>query len=98
MVMTILEARVDRQYWQMLETIFKSKTKNLEPGLVRTDLVRSKTDETLWRIMTVWESQEALTAMRQSGETPTGVVIFQSANAQPTLSIFDIVYEANKPD
>lgn len=31
---------------------------------------------TLWRIDTVWESPEALTAMRASGGTPRGIQIF----------------------
>lgn len=94
MVMTVLEASVDRQNWQSLESVFASEVKTLDPGIVQTFLVQSKSDPMHWRIMTVWESQEALNAMRQSGETPRGVVMFRAANAEPKLSVFDIVAQA----
>jgi quinol monooxygenase YgiN len=94
MVMTILEARVERQNWQTLETVFSEATKQLDPGLVQTFLARSKADEAVWRIISLWESQEALNAMRQSGETPRGVLIFREAGGQPALSIFEIIAQS----
>jgi heme-degrading monooxygenase HmoA len=94
MVMTILEAIVDRQNWATLETVYKAETKTLDPGIVQTFLIHSRSDDQLWRILTVWESAEALNAMRQSGEIPRGVQMFQAAHAQPALGVFDIVAEA----
>jgi hypothetical protein len=44
----------------------------------------------LWKILSVWKSREALDEMRNSGETPTGVLMFRSAGADPQLSIFDV--------
>ncbi len=94
MVMTILEARVDRQNWQALETIFGSETKKLDPGIVKTYLVHCKSDEALWRIITLWESQAALDTMRQSGQTPRGVVMFREAKAEPSLLIFNVAAQS----
>jgi heme-degrading monooxygenase HmoA len=94
MVITVLEATVDRQNWQTLESVFASEVKILDPGIVQTFLIQSKSEPTLWRIMTFWESQEALTTMRQSGETPRGVVMFRAANADPKLSVFDIIAQS----
>ena len=94
MVMTILEANVDREHWQDLEAVYKTETKALDPGIVQTFLVHSRKDDTTWRIMTIWESREALEAMRQSGETPRGVVMFRAAKAEPVLSVFEIVSRA----
>ena len=48
----------------------------------------------MWRILTVWENREALDAMRSSGETPRGVLMFRSAKAEPALSVFEIVQHA----
>ncbi len=93
MVMTILEAKVDRQNWATLETVYNADTKTLDPGIVQTFLIQSKAEGELWRILTVWESAEALNAMRQSGEIPRGVQMFQAAQAQPSLGVFDIVAE-----
>ena len=39
-----------------------------------------------WRIVTVWESQEAVLAMRASGVPPAAVAMFEAAGATPTVS------------
>ncbi len=93
MVMTILEAKVERQHWAALETVYRAESKTLDPGIVQTFLVQSKGDGELWRILTVWERAEALNAMRQSGEVPRGVQMFRAAQAEPTLGVFEIVAE-----
>jgi quinol monooxygenase YgiN len=96
MVMTILEAFVDRENWHVLRESYASAIKELEPGLVQTYLVQAQKDQNLWRIITVWESQEALTQMRQSGQTPRGVIMFRAASAEPTLTVFQVHSEAIK--
>jgi heme-degrading monooxygenase HmoA len=96
MVITILEAHVAPENAATLETVFKSRIRNLDPGIVETFLVHSPTEQSLWRIMTVWESQEALARMRNSGETPAGVVMFREAKAEPTLSIFSVSAHGNR--
>ncbi len=95
MVMTILEANVERQYWDALKSTYASETRQLDPGIVESYLVQSRNDENLWRIMTIWESQEVLNAMRKSMETPRGVLMFQSVRAQPTLAIFEILHRTS---
>lgn len=94
MVITILEASVDPQYWQKLESVFSNEVKTLDPGIVQTYLVHNKREENLWRIITIWESQAALDAMRLSGETPRGVVMFHLVDAQPQLTIFDVIAQS----
>jgi hypothetical protein len=41
--------------------------------------------------VTVWRDRESLDAMRGSGEAPTGVLIFRDADAEPRLSIFNVL-------
>lgn len=94
MVMTVLEASVDPENWDILKSEFDSAVKTLDPGLVQTFLVQGKRDRNLWRIITLWESQEALDLMRASGETPRGVVILRAAKAEPTLSVFDVASQS----
>ena len=60
-------------------------------GLIRSTLLRQSSDQTLWRIETVWQSREALAAMRQAPGKPRGVQIFEAAGAQPSLSMFDAI-------
>ncbi len=89
-VMTILESHVAPDKQPALQTAFASAINQLEPGLEETFLVRSNTDRTLWRIMTVWRDREALDAMRATGKTPTGILIFREAGAEPSLTVFVI--------
>ncbi len=91
MVITILEANVSQGQWPVLEREYRAEIGgSLDAGLVQTFLLHGLADPTLWRIVTVWESREALDKMRASGETPRGVVIFQAAGAKPSLSIWDV--------
>ena len=90
MVMTVLEARVVADNWTALRESYEANASVLPPGIVESFLIQDAGDATLWRIVTVWRNREALDRMRESGETPTGVLIFRSANAEPSLTIFDI--------
>ena len=90
MVITILEARVDEKKWSGFEEDFRNRTVELPPQMIRTYLLQDANDLTLWRIISVWKSREALDEMRNSGETPTGVLMFRGAGAEPRLSIFNV--------
>ena len=90
MVMTILEAHVEPAKSSGLEKEFQDATRQLDAGITQTFLVKSLNDPTLYRILTVWSSREALNAMRSSGETPRGVLLFRLAGAEPVLSVFEV--------
>src|SRR5689334_9520968 len=96
MVITILEAHVAPEKWGALEQAYQTAIANLELGIKQTFLLHSATDSTLWRIATVWRSREALDEVRQSGQTPRGVLMFRAADAEPTLSIFDVAAHAEQ--
>lgn len=90
MVMTILEAHVAPEKWAALEQAYKAGADPLPPPIAQTFLVQGSTDPTVWRIITLWRNREALEAYRQSVETPAGILMFRAAEAEPTLSIFDV--------
>lgn len=98
MVITILEARVAPEKAATLEEAYTQATsEQLDAGIAQTFLVRSSRDADLWRILTFWKSREALDRMRQSVETPRGVLIFRTAEAEPALAVFDVVAHAEAP-
>jgi hypothetical protein len=66
----------------------------LDAGIIQTFLVRRTKDSSAWPIITVWESRDALEQVRRSGETLRGVVMFRAADAEPVLSVFDVVAHA----
>ena len=90
MVMTILEARVSNENWAALERAFQQGSLHRDAGLEQSFLIHSKKEPDLWRISTVWTSQEALDKMRSSGETPRGILMFREAHAEPALSVYEI--------
>jgi heme-degrading monooxygenase HmoA len=94
MVVTVLEAKVEPEKATLLEATYKQAIEHLDPGITQTFLLRSSKEPALWQIVTVWESREVLDAMRQSGETPRGVLIFRAVEAEPTLSVFGVLAHA----
>jgi quinol monooxygenase YgiN len=91
MVMTILEAQVAPERWDALRKSYEARARLPESGaIVESFLIQGTEDASTWRIVTVWRDQDALDAMRSSGETPTGVIIFRDADAEPRLTIFTV--------
>ena len=97
MIITILEAHVAADKAEALEKAYKEGIKELDAGIEQTFLIHSLADMSLWRIITVWQSREVLAAMRQSGQTPRGVLMFREAEAEPALSIWDVPAYAIAP-
>jgi heme-degrading monooxygenase HmoA len=60
----------------------------LPPGLIESSLLR--TEDGTWRIVTVWESKEAVMAMRASGQPPAAPRMFEQAGATPSISMWTV--------
>ena len=90
MVVTILEAHVEPDMTSALLVAYQSGLSHLPPQMIRTFLIQSTEDKTVWRILSVWKSREALDEMRSSRETPEGILMFRAAGAEPQLAIFDV--------
>ncbi len=90
MVITILEAHVSAERWSDFQEDFRQRSTDLPPQMVRTYLLQDARDQTRWEIVSVWKSREALDEMRNSGETPAGVLMFRRVGAEPQLSIFSV--------
>lgn len=91
MVITTLEAHVDLEKASVLLDVYqKGIQEGLPPQMTQTFLLQSAADKTLWQIISVWKSREALEEMRNSGDTPAGVLMFRAAGAEPKLSIFGV--------
>jgi hypothetical protein len=91
MVITILEAHVKAEKWPALEEAYREGMQVLDEGVTQTYLLRGFTDPTLCRIIIEWTSRDAINKIRQSGGMPRGVLIFKAADAEPTMSVFDVV-------
>jgi quinol monooxygenase YgiN len=90
MVITILEAHVELEKASVLQDAYKKGLSQLPPQMTQTFLIQSVSDKSLWRIISVWKSREALEEMRNSGETPAGILMFRSAGAEPQLTLHEV--------
>lgn len=95
MVMTVLEADMSADNGRMLEEAYRRAIQDLESGMLQTFLLRESGEGSRWRIETLWESREALIAMRTAKPTPTGIQLFREAEAEPNVVIFEVVSSAS---
>ena len=89
MIVSMLEANVEEARTEELIRQFDGSSESLPPPIVESFLLHDASSQT-WRIVTVWESRNALDRYRASVETPGGVLMFQAAGAEPTLSLFEV--------
>lgn len=88
-IVTVLEARVSEECWEVLQNAYRKLGGESALRPMQSFLMQSKETPTLWRIVSIWENMESLQKVRQSGETPAGVLVFRAAGAEPTLEIFE---------
>ena len=89
MVVTMLEASLEEDQADRLVGQFRAAGASLPSFIIESSLLHDANSD-LWRIVTVWESREALDGYRASVETPEGVRMFRAAGVEPSLTIFDV--------
>ena len=94
MVLTQLEGKVAPEQWDTLKQAFQAAIQQLPSAIYQTYLLQDGDETNQWRIVTVWQSRQALQEYRASVETPGGVLMFRAAGAEPMLSIFDVIDHA----
>ena len=60
----------------------------LPDGFIESSLLRA--EDGAWRIVSVWESKEAVAAMRASGTPPAALTVFASAGCEPSVSMWTV--------
>ena len=94
MMISVIEARVAKENWLLLEQAYQRSTGQTLPGLEQSFLIHGVEDEDVWQIVTVWSGMASLQQIQQSKEagiTPRGVLMFREAHAEPTHSVFEVV-------
>jgi quinol monooxygenase YgiN len=91
-VMMILEARVAPENWDVLEQGYRDRVAQGFPAeLIEIVLVQAVAEPAVWRIVSIWSSQEALDAYRRSVHPLSGPEMFRAAGADPAVSICRII-------
>ena len=88
MIMTILEGRVRAARWGELEIAYKRGLKTIPVHLIQTFLIQDTKDRELWRIITLWKSEEAYRLSREKGIHSTCEDMFRQVDVEPTRRVF----------
>ena len=88
-MVAILEAHVSQENWEALQKAYRELGKESKMRPTQSFLIQNKETPTFWRIISIWEDMEFLQKVRQSGETPAGILMFRSAGAEPKLEVFE---------
>ncbi|MBI3647500.1 MAG: hypothetical protein HY240_01870 [Actinobacteria bacterium] len=88
MFVTIVEGAVEGARESDLRAAWEGKSAVLPAGLIESSLLRA--EDGTWRIVTVWESKEAVVAMRASGEPPAALAMFRQAGSDPSVSMWAV--------
>ena len=91
MIVTQLEARVSPEKTNSLKAAFDRGVQHLPAAIEQSYLVQDRTDQDVWRVITIWKSQEALQGYRKSVETPEGILMFREVGAEPTLTMSEVI-------
>jgi heme-degrading monooxygenase HmoA len=95
MIVTIAEGSVPPDREEAFSAAWNHATEEvLPPGLIRTFLLRAGE---IRRIATVWESREALDAMRAEADTPAAIAIFRAAGVEPAVTLWDVDAHVESP-
>ena len=86
MFLTILTGHVNPDNWSILESSFATAMKHCPDGLVQSFLIQSQHEPNLWKIITVWRSQEDYENAESRRLTTPCVQMFCDAGSTPQRS------------
>ncbi len=90
-ILSIVEAHVDEVKWPQIIKEYDEVDRNTLPSAVLSAyLTQDKAEPTLWRIVTLWGSIEAMADYRKSVTTPIWIQIFENVGATPRLLISEV--------
>jgi quinol monooxygenase YgiN len=91
MVLVAMKAEVPEEQWDALTRAFDHVMKNRPDDIVESILAQDQQDPTLWRIITIWESQAALDAYYQWHASIPGAYIFHLVGVVPMATVSEVV-------
>jgi heme-degrading monooxygenase HmoA len=89
---TIVEGVVEAAREDDLRSAWDETSAVLPVGFIESFLLRA--EDGAWRIVTAWESKEAVMALRASGQ-PTARTMFERAGSEPSLSMWTVERRAS---
>ena len=91
MILVTMEARVAPEFEPRLIRAFKHAMNNQPLGVVQSLLTRDGQEPAIWRVLTIWESQERLEAHYKSGAIMPSAYVFHLAELVPVGTSSEII-------
>lgn len=91
MVLVTMEAHVPEDQWTGLERAFTHAMSHRPDAIVLSLLVHDSHEATLWRVLTVWESHEALEAYYESRANMPSAYVFHLVSVVPDATMSWVV-------
>jgi hypothetical protein len=92
MILTILEGHITHEKWSTFEIAFRTEMKHFPTHLRETILIQDTTDKTLWRVISIWRSeQDYEQAMQNTDHDTNAVNIYHAVGIEPTRRVFKAV-------
>lgn len=91
-IISIVQGRIPMQESKNFESEYsKMKDEHKYPeGLINSYLLKSDSDQGLYRIQAIWKDIESLEKMRGAG-TPRAVALFEKFGVKPIVSVYRVV-------
>ncbi len=91
-IISIIETKVSQNKWELLKQKYEEVDKKTLPvSLLHSYLVQDINEPEVWRIVTIWESIEAMNEYRKSVETPAWILVFQTVGGEPNLVVNEVM-------
>ena len=90
MYLTILHGHVKKENRRSLEESYRNKSKHPPEGLLESFLAHSDADKSEWKIITLWQSEEAYHSAKDAGMADTCENLLCDAGSTPERSNYDI--------
>lgn len=91
MVMSIVEGHIPSEQAITFLQTYQQQLAERPPRIVAAYVDHSMVDATLWRLVALWLSREALDEYRASVDVTDGVLLFHTVCVEPTVAIFEVL-------
>jgi len=90
-IISIVEGIVPKSKAKSFETSYISlRQRPKPPGWLRSTLLKNSTDQTKYRIETVWEDKESFENMICNTPRPTASELFENVGVTTTVEIYEL--------
>jgi quinol monooxygenase YgiN len=91
MVLVMMEAQVPAELEETLLRAYAHAMKHRPDSVLQSMLTRDTHDPACWRILTVWESHEAMAAYYRSGNTMPSAYAFHLTGIEPVATSSEVI-------